>query len=110
MARRNRDLLGVKHLVVHWKQARYDVYVGRPGPWGNPYSHEEDSIAQFKVATREEAIAKFEEWLLSQPELVKRVKRELRGKVLGCWCAPKPCHGEVLARIANDPEVVKQHL
>jgi hypothetical protein len=22
--------------------------------------------------------------------------------VLGCWCAPKACHGDVLASIAND--------
>jgi hypothetical protein len=26
---------------------------------------------------------------------------ELRGKDLVCWCAPKPCHGVVLLRLAN---------
>jgi len=26
---------------------------------------------------------------------------ELRGKVLGCWCAPKACHGDVLVSLAN---------
>jgi hypothetical protein len=26
---------------------------------------------------------------------------ELRGKDLVCWCAPKPCHGDVLLRLAN---------
>jgi len=35
--------------------------------------------------------------------MIERVKRELKGKVLGCWCHPKECHGDVLARIANEP-------
>lgn len=29
---------------------------------------------------------------------------ELRGKVLGCWCAPKMCHGDVLAELAERAE------
>lgn len=92
----------MKRLVVHCKKAAYDVYVGRPSPFGNPFSHQSGTKAQFLVATRAEAISRFEEWLLTQPELVQRVKRELRGKVLGCWCAPQLCHAEVLARIANE--------
>ena len=63
----------------------------------------ERSNDEIKVETREEAIIKFESWLLSQPELVKKVKSELKGKVLGCWCRPwHACHGDVLARIANE--------
>lgn len=26
---------------------------------------------------------------------------ELAGKTLGCWCAPRPCHGDVLVRLAG---------
>lgn len=26
---------------------------------------------------------------------------ELRGKALACWCAPKPCHGDTWAALAN---------
>lgn len=26
---------------------------------------------------------------------------DLRSEVLGCWCAPKPCHGHVLATLAD---------
>jgi hypothetical protein len=88
-------------LVVHCKRDRFDVYIGRPGPWGNPFSHLPDSAAQFRCASREEAVARYREWLLSQSLLVEKAKRELRGKVLGCWCAPKSCHGEVLAEVAN---------
>jgi hypothetical protein len=46
-------------------------------------------------------IAMYRQWLLSQPELVERARRELRGKVLACWCAPLDCHGHVLAEVAN---------
>jgi hypothetical protein len=82
----------VHPLVVHFKQEPYDVYVGRPGPWGNPFSD----------GTREENCARYIEWLNSQPGLIARAQEELQGKVLGCWCAPHQCHGDTLARIAND--------
>ena len=88
-------------LVVHCRRKPFDVYVGRPSIWGNPFSHKEGTLARWKVGSVAEAIESYEKWLLGQPELVERARRELRGKVLGCWCKPGPCHGDVLARIAN---------
>jgi hypothetical protein len=85
--------------VVHCKREPYDIYIGRPSVWGNPFSHLDDSLAEFYVNTRTEAISKYREWLLSQPELVERAKKELSGKRLGCWCKPKACHGDVLVDI-----------
>lgn len=94
-----------RKLVVHCKKEPFDVYIGRPGPWGNPFSHlPTGTLAEYKCETREEAIACYEEWLKQRPDLLARVKRELKGKVLGCWCHPKACHGDVLSRIANEPE------
>lgn len=87
--------------VVHCKRDPFDVYIGRPSKWGNPFAFKEGTKAKFNVNTREEAIAMYEEWLLRQPELVAAAKQELRGKILGCWCSPHPCHGDVLLRIAN---------
>lgn len=87
--------------VVHCKKEPYDVYIGRPGPWGNPFSHRKASAARYLVATRDEAVKAYREWLLDQPTLVDRVRRELKGKVLGCWCHPLSCHGDVLSEIAN---------
>jgi Domain of unknown function (DUF4326) len=78
--------------VVHCQRAPYDVYVGRPGPWGNPYEIGRDG-------TREQVIAKYAAWIVTQPQLTARLG-ELRGKVLGCWCKPLPCHGDVLAAMA----------
>ena len=84
-----------KDYVVHCKNEAYDVYIGRPGPWGNPFSIGTDG-------NRDEVLDKFRNWLECQPALVAKVKAELRGKKLGCWCKPRACHGEILAEIAND--------
>lgn len=88
--------------VVHVKREPYDTYIGRENPrhglkrseWHNPFKEGRDG-------TREEVIAKFEHHLLeNRPDLVDRLP-ELRGKVLGCWCAPAACHGAVLLRLAR---------
>ncbi len=86
--------------VVNCRREPYDVLVGRPSKWGNPYSHLDDTLARFRVSSRDEAIQRYEEWIKTQPELMAALP-ELRGKVLGCFCAPRPCHGEVLLRLAN---------
>lgn len=89
----------IKERIQEWcRRSEQNVYIGRGSPWGNPYSHLEQSAAEWKVETREEAIQKYREWLLSQPELMVRLK-ELKGKRLGCWCKPDSCHGEVLLEL-----------
>ena len=100
-------------MVVHCKVDQFDVYIGRPSIWGNPFSHKVGTLAKFRVATVDEAIARYREWLCTNPELIERARRELKGKVLGCWCKTRknpeaPCHGDVLAEFANasPPEVV----
>jgi len=65
-----------------------------PSKWGNPF-------VVGKHGARGECIALYERWLLENEELVASLD-ELRGLVLGCWCAPRPCHGDVLVRLAND--------
>ncbi len=89
--------------VVHCKKEEFDVYVGRGSRWGNPYSHKEGTLAEHVVGSRTEAIQKFEEYLLSNEELMGSLE-ELRGKTLGCWCKPKSCHGDILIRYANGPK------
>lgn len=79
--------------VVHCKRSQYDVYIGRPSKWGNPFEIGKDG-------NRKEVIEKYKQWFWTQPELVTSV-HDLRGKVLGCWCKPKECHGDFLAELAN---------
>ena len=69
------------------------VYIGRPSPWGNPF-------AVGKDGTREEVIARYIGHLQQNPELVDRIRVELAGKDLVCWCAPAACHGDILLGIA----------
>lgn len=88
--------------VVHFKKEGYDVYIGRPGPWGNPFTSKKSSLAK-KVGSKQEAIKLYREWI-SLPEQAgqrQRARAELKGKVLGCWCKPSDCHGDVLLAIAN---------
>lgn len=80
--------------VVHCKRERYDVYIGRPSKWGNPFKLNPGD-------DRAEVLARYEAWLREQPHLLAAL-HELRGKVLGCWCAPKLCHGDVLAKLTEE--------
>jgi hypothetical protein len=52
------------------------------------------------AGTRDDVIAKYEVWFMSQPALLARLP-ELRGRHLVCWCPPLRCHGDVLQRLAN---------
>lgn len=79
--------------VVNLRKEKYDVYIGRPSKWGNPYVIGPDG-------GRETVINKYRDWILSQPALMADLKT-LKGKRLGCYCAPKPCHGDVLVELVN---------
>jgi hypothetical protein len=88
--------------VVHIK-APHDVYIGRPSKWGNPYSHLEGTLAEYKVNSRQEAVEKYEEYILGNKELLDSL-HELKGLTLGCWCKPKKCHGDILVKLINRPQ------
>ena len=74
--------------VVHCKKSAYDVYIGRPSKWGNPFVIGKDG-------TRGDVVRKYAEWAEANG-LREQAKHELKGKVLACWCAPQACHGDVL--------------
>lgn len=78
--------------VVHCKREKYDVYIGRPSKWGNPFVVGRDG-------TREQVIEKYRKYIMGNPSLLDSLW-ELEGKTLGCWCAPLACHGDVLAALA----------
>lgn len=79
--------------VVHCKKEPYDVYIGRPSMWGNPFI-----VGQH--GSREECIRRFREYICAHP-LLFPLLHTLRGKTLGCWCSPKACHGDVLRELAD---------
>ncbi|MCG3207134.1 MAG: hypothetical protein FOGNACKC_00734 [Anaerolineae bacterium] len=91
--------------VVHIDRAQYDVYIGRANPrkglaasiFANP----------FKIGelTRFEAVERYEIYARGRMAVDKEFRdavKGLRGKRLGCWCAPLLCHGHILARLAEE--------
>jgi len=80
--------------VVNKYKSEFDVYIGRGSKWGNPFVIGQDG-------TREEVIEKYRQYILNQPELLRDL-HELDGKVLGCFCKPKACHGDVLQELLTE--------
>mgnify|MGYP003489055823 CR=1 FL=1 len=79
--------------VVHCKKEQYDIYIGRPSKWGNPFVVGRDG-------SREDVVRLYKEWIMNKPSLLNSLG-ELKGKILACWCAPLACHGDVLVELCE---------
>lgn len=93
--------------VVHCKRNTYDIYIGRPSILGNPFSHVDTAFAEFRVVTRAEAISKFRTYAVERmrnDDTFRVAMLACRGRVLGCWCAPKACHGHAILEIVEEME------
>lgn len=86
-----------KHQFKNSPLPQNAIYIGRPSKWGNPFQLDPKK----KGKDRDSVLAQYREYLMTHPELVELAKKELKGKDLVCWCAPKLCHGDVLLEIAN---------
>lgn len=84
--------------VVNIMTDRFDVYIGRPTKWGNPFRVGKDG-------NRKEVIEKFYWYLKDSEYLLNRIPL-LVGKSLGCYCKPKPCHGDAIIRVMRELEVI----
>lgn len=93
--------------VVHvWDVDGYDLYIGRTMPgkryfinqgWGNPFKF---ALGRRDGSHRMSVIEQYRVFLLANTALLTRIDRgELDGKRLGCFCHPKPCHGDVLVEV-----------
>jgi transposase-like protein len=67
--------------------------IDRNSKWGNPFILKDDGDRQTVIASYAN------HYLPHKPSLNPS---EIKGKVLGCWCHPEPCHGDVLAEKADD--------
>jgi len=95
MARWETKVVNIKH------GDKYDRYIGRPGKWGNPYSHLDGTRATYRVASREEAVSAYRAYLTDILERDPEFLVPLKGMVLGCYCKPLACHGDILVQILN---------
>lgn len=105
--------LGYRDLE-HWLSSSNDhIYIGRDmskyvkgamgSKWANPFRAAErgGGTKVNDANAKQERLRKYEEHIRMTPELIGSLG-ELRGKVLGCWCAPEPCHGNVLIKLLNE--------
>ena len=83
-----------------WRMPENTVKVDRSTPWGNPYQGGEDG-----AGNREMLVGHFSRYINGTQQglaLAERVRAELRGKNLACWCSlDGPCHADVLLEVAN---------
>jgi Domain of unknown function (DUF4326) len=61
--------------------------------WANPFRPGPDG-------GREEVMAAYRDYILGRLDLLALLP-DLRGRRLGCWCAPLACHAEVIAELAD---------
>lgn len=101
-----RKQLNILVINRHHQNVKGSVYIGRGSPLGNKWSWLDKTPPQFKVASREEAIAYYRKWLREQidggnshviNELQRLAGMAVNGSlVLECFCVPLACHGEVI--------------
>ena len=96
-------MIEIVNKAHHWRESERCVYVGRPSALGNPFVVDPYG----KVGARAEAIEKYEQYILKSmkyPRIAYELTRLKRLADTGdlklmCWCAPLPCHAEVIRKI-----------
>lgn len=80
--------------VVNKYWEPHEVYIGRGSIWGNPFRMASE-------ADRVTVVAKHKQHLWKQIKdgvITKQMLLSLDGKRLGCYCAPKACHGDNIVK------------
>jgi hypothetical protein len=80
--------------VVNIKNEPYDIFIGRPSKWGNPFKIGDDGMS------RSDVIKRYRDYILGDDDLMDSI-HELVGQTLGCYCKPKSCHGDVLVELTD---------
>ena len=91
--------------VVNKHKEPYDVYIGRPCIFGNPMRIGEKIHQKSEPVTREDAIAWYKQYFyarLKTDSEFKQAVESLKGKVLGCYCKPLPCHGDIIVEYLEE--------
>ena len=105
------EVFNITHKSTQWKRSseRY-VYIGRPTFWGNYFTQHKwiDNPDLIIVGSVEAAVQAHKDWLygnaytsFKQRERINVLEElpSLVGKRLGCYCYPKPCHGNTFVQM-----------
>ena len=89
--------------IVNVNNSSYDVFIGRPSKFGNPFIIGRDG-------TRSEVIEKYRHYLdraIASGFITVEEILALKGERLGCFCAPHRCHGEVIIEKIKELELLQ---
>jgi len=82
-----------KTTIVNMRDTNaYDYRIDRKTEFGNPYKIGLDG-------TRQDCIDQYRRMFLYRVRFNPQFRRKIlamKGKRLGCWCKPLPCHGDVI--------------
>jgi len=85
------DLATIRHAESKGLFIRADRF----SDWGNPFEMDKDG-------SRDEVCDNFENhYIPYKPSLINQLNK-LKGKALGCWCAPLRCHCDTLKNLADE--------
>lgn len=82
------------HLVSWARQNNLLVAVDRSSPWGNPFILDRDG-------DRAAVCRKYAKYYLPHKDSLQSMIASLKGKVLGCHCAPQQCHADSIVEAVN---------
>ena len=98
--------------VVNLRKESYTVYIGRGGHgkcgyWGNPIKLNSRCILCSKIhETRGGTLPCYEKYLRQKLETSAAFKERFyslnEDDVLGCFCKPDACHGDVIIKVWNE--------
>ena len=80
--------------VVNLKTDKYSHYIGRGSIFGNPF-------IIGKNGNRKEVINLYKHYARTNIELLKAIYSLPSEAVLGCFCHPKACHGDIIIELYN---------
>ncbi len=114
--------------LKEWMDDENNVYIGRKGIvfidgirfpkkdslWCNPFKipktlSKDKSLLESKISNEEERNKVLEKYkVYIKNKLSSSEEREellkLKGKILGCWCKPEKCHGDILIELIEEYE------
>ena len=99
--------------LKEWMKDVNNVYIGRGcilvidgirypkenSIWANPYK-----INDSTGITRNDVLEKYRTYIIQKIENNYELKQkllQLKGKILGCWCKPDGCHGDILVELID---------
>ena len=97
-------VINISKAPKDWLSDSTYAYIGRagnglPGKYGNPIRADRacpicDMHHDYPGAT----LACYEVWLVRKLQKDPDFLKPLQGKILVCFCKPKPCHGNIIAK------------